>query len=74
MLDAHQDWTRGPDGRSNNSQLFLDLCDDIERVIRNEAHALINGRADQTARLIVARMAHKHALVPSEFTSGRDSR
>lgn len=62
-FDAAADWT--VDRRSGrHSPEFLRLCDEVERLIRGDAHNLIAGRADETAGLIVAQLAHKHGLVP----------
>lgn len=58
------DWTL-EQNRTNSSKLFLDLCDEVERIIRGDAAQLINGNAGNTARLIVAQLAHKHKLIPS---------
>lgn len=58
------DWTQDDEGRSNSSDLFLSLVGEVERLIRNDAHALLNGRVDQTARLVVAQLAHVHGLGP----------
>jgi hypothetical protein len=43
------------------------LCKEIESVIRSDAFAIVNGRADLTARLIVSQLAHKHKLIPMQF-------
>ena len=59
------DWTVDPEtGRSNSSQRFNELCVEVERLIRGDAHALIGGRADKTAGLIMAQLAHVHGLAP----------
>jgi hypothetical protein len=58
------DWTLDSEGRSNSSPEFLRLCDEVERLIRSEAHSLIAGRADIAARLIMAHLAHVHGLKP----------
>ena len=58
------DWTRAEDGRSNSSLAFQALCDEVERLIRGDAHVLIGGRADQTARMVMAHLAHEHHLSP----------
>lgn len=58
-----RDWTMDGD-RTNSSALFLRLVREVERLIRSSAHELISGRADQTARLIVAQLAHVHGLAP----------
>lgn len=58
------DWTADSDGRTNSSEIYLHLVEEIERLIRGDAHMLISGRADATARLIMAQLAHIHGLVP----------
>ena len=57
------DWT-AQDGRTNSSPEFLRLCRVVERLIRDDAHRLIAGHADATARLIVAQLAHVQGLRP----------
>lgn len=60
------DWTVDPrTGRSNSSPEFERLCFEVERLIRASAFDLIGGRADQVARLIMARLAHEHGLRPA---------
>jgi hypothetical protein len=62
------DWTLDKSTlRSNSSELFNVLCKEIESVIRSDAFAIVNGRADLTARLIVSQLAHKHKLIPMQF-------
>ena len=62
------DWTLDKSTlRSNSSELFTDLCKEAESVIRDDAFALIGGRADLTARLIMAQLAHKHQLIPIQY-------
>lgn len=58
------DWTRDAGGRQNSSPLFLRLCDAVELLIRNDANGLLNGRADVTAKLIMAQLAHRYGLGP----------
>lgn len=58
------DWTRGKDGRSNSSPLFNALIKEVARLIREDAHILIAGRAEDTAGLILAQLAHVHGLSP----------
>lgn len=60
------DWTIGPHNKSNTSQTFNVLVADIERIIRNDAASLLSGRADSTARIIAAQIAHVHHFVPSK--------
>lgn len=59
------DWTIG-NGRVNSSPAFIALCDEVERLIRGDAHKLIAGRANDTACLIMAQLAHKHGLRPKK--------
>lgn len=60
------DWTIDPEtGRSNSSPLYRSLVGEVERLIRSEAHALISGRANMAAGLIMAQLAHIHHLAPA---------
>lgn len=59
-----KDWTADETGRSNSSEIYLHLVKEVEHLIRSDAHMLISGRADATAGLIVAQLAHVHGLVP----------
>lgn len=62
------DWTLDKSTlRSNSSELFNVLCKEVESVIRSDAFAIVNGRADLTARLIVAQLSHNHRLIPMQF-------
>lgn len=58
------DWTRGADGRSNTSDAYRTLVDEVDALIRSEAHALIHGQSHTVAALIVAQLAHKHGVEP----------
>ncbi len=59
------DWTIDPEtGKSNSSELYLSLVQEVERLIRNQAHDLISGNANGVARLIVSQLAHQHGLSP----------
>ena len=70
-LPAETDWTVNPEtGRSNSSPLFKSLCAEVERLIRGDAHKLIGGRADMTAGLIMAQLAHVHHLAPTVSPQG----
>jgi hypothetical protein len=63
------DWTRDPEtGLANSSPEFERIVGEVERLIRDDSRRLIAGRADATARLIVAQLAHTHGLAP--FRSG----
>lgn len=61
-----EDWTVDERGRTNSSPKFLELCDAVEKLIREDAHCLINGGADRTARLIIAQLAHIHGMRPPD--------
>ena len=58
------DWTADEFGRSNSSERYVELVQAVERLIRGDAHFLLSGRADMTARLIMSHLAHKHGMVP----------
>lgn len=58
------DWTAF-NGRTNCSPLFEKLVEEVERLIRGDARTLMAGRADSTARLVLAQLAHVHGLAPS---------
>lgn len=61
-----RDWTVNPaTGRANDSARFKALAEQVARLIRGDAHTLLTGRADRTAGLIMAQLAHVHGLVPS---------
>lgn len=71
------DWTVDvKTGRSNSSKKFMELCGEVERLILSSGHALLNGQTSQTARLIMAQLAHLHGLKPvrnkREATHARD--
>lgn len=62
------DWTRDPiTGRSNSSETFVFLCEEVEKLIRGSSADLINGRVNCVAGLIVTQLAHKHRLIPGKF-------
>jgi hypothetical protein len=59
------DWTRDPEtGRSNSSLKFELLVETVAGLIRSDAHTLMSGNAESTARLIMAQLAHVHKLAP----------
>jgi hypothetical protein len=63
---SEPDWTVNPlDGRCNSSEMFNMLVVEVGKLIRGDAHTLLNGHADSTARLIVAQLAHKYKLQPN---------
>lgn len=65
MNTKKYDWT-AKDGVSNSSEEYLRLVDIVERLIREDAHVLINGNVRETARLIMSQLAHKHNVGPLE--------
>lgn len=71
MRLLRRDWTTAPDGRVNSSPEFLRLVAEVERLIKGSAHSLLNGRADQTARLILAQLAHVHGLRPGRLEKAK---
>ncbi len=64
------DWT-AKYGCSNCSDVFEELVAIVERLIRSDAHSLMQGRADSTARLIMAQLAHAHGMVPARAILAR---
>lgn len=60
---SETDWTVGEDGRSNTSKQFKKICGEVESLIRDSSHSLINGKVSDVARLIVANLAQKHNMV-----------
>jgi len=67
-MGTRTDWTRDETGRSNSSVHFKRIVAHVERLIREDAHKLIAGRADMTAGLIVAQLAHVYGFEPVEET------
>jgi hypothetical protein len=58
------DWTVDAEtGRSNSSPEFNRLVAEIARLIRDDAHMLIRGQTESTARLILAHLTHEHGMV-----------
>lgn len=61
-----RDWTTDPKtGISNSSPLFEQLCDEVARLIRSDAHCLLAGNTKSTGRLIMAQLAHVYGLGPA---------
>lgn len=60
---VRDDWT-AERGHTNSSQAYLELVEFVESLIRQDAHKLIAGRADMTARLIVSQLAHTYGMRP----------
>ena len=57
------DWTLDPrTGRCNSSVEFMRLRNEVGRLIRDSAHDLIVGRAEDVGGLIMAQLAHVHGL------------
>jgi len=59
-----RDWTCDENGVYNSSQAFNEISEVIHRIIRNDAHMLLSGQSLQTARLILARLAHRYGMAP----------
>ena len=61
MTNTHEDWTVDPVSHcSNSSPVFLELTRVITQLIRDEAYALIHGRTEHAAGLILAQLAHRY--------------
>lgn len=59
------DWTIDPKSHhTNSSPEFDQLCKEVERLIRDSAHSLINGQVGSVAGLIMAQLAHVHGMAP----------
>ena len=58
------DWTTGPTGRSNSSVKFVELAEEIGRMIRDNANPLLRGQSDDVGRSILARLVHVYGLAP----------
>ena len=57
-------WTEDDEGVTNNSPLYLYLVQEVAKLIRNDAHNLLNGGAHLTARLVLSQLANVHGMVP----------
>lgn len=49
---------------SNSSVLFEAMRKRLGQIIRNDAHMLLAGGADNTAGLILAQLTHKYGFAP----------
>lgn len=56
------DWTRGPDGRSNSSERYLEIVAEVEKMVGN---VRLGDGPETVARLIVSQLAHVRGLAPS---------
>ena len=65
------DWTCDETGRANSSALFDQLVDEVGRLIRGGASDLLCGDVDAVARRIVAHLAHRHGLAPTDGMASR---
>jgi hypothetical protein len=66
MAQYPENWTvDAQTGASNSSAEFIKLVTEVEQIIRNGAHALINGQVNAVAGVIVATLAHKYGMAPS---------
>lgn len=65
--EAPRDWTVDPEtGRSNSSDEFEILSREVGRIIRSEASTLLAGRSDAVGRIVMAQLAHRFGLAPTE--------
>lgn len=58
------DWTAA-DGISSTSDMFNELVQAVAELLEDQAHALIQGKTERVAGLIVAQLAHRHGLSPN---------
>lgn len=70
MTRLRENWTTDENGISNSSKRYLELVDAVERLIRGDAHKLLAGKANDTARLIVSNLAHEHCMIPGNCENG----
>lgn len=63
MIQRPPDWTE-KDGRSNSSDLYVELSNEIGQIIRDSAHSLLAGQSNDVGRLILSRLAHTHGFAP----------
>lgn len=67
------DWTTDPVTKySNSSAEYKRLVKEVERLIRDSAHSLINGDVSCVAALIVSQLAHVHGLRPNDACATGD--
>ncbi len=64
-LQKNDDWTRGADGRANNSERFNELVGAVDILIRSEGGLIVSGQSERVALLIMAQLAHVHGLRPA---------
>ena len=70
MYNQQEDWTIDPEtNRVNSSEIFLNLTNEVQMLIKDSAHSLIAGDTYGVARLIVAQLAHIHHLAPTNTES-----
>lgn len=58
------DWTRSETGHSNSSDLFNELSEYVEDLIRNSAFDIVRGDLRRVGGLIMAHLAHRYSLMP----------
>jgi hypothetical protein len=65
LAEIAQDWTIDPEtGRSNSSEQFRRLVDEVARLIAGDKHVLVELHAERTAGLIMSQLAHRQGLAP----------
>ena len=61
IKEVKKDWTV-KNGMANNSEVYLSLVNEVDRIIRESGDELICGLHKHVARMIVSQLAHKHGL------------
>jgi len=65
IKEVKKDWTV-KNGMANNSEVYLSLVNEVDRIIRESGDELICGLHKHVARMIVSQLAHKHGLTVPE--------
>jgi len=66
MLEEAAYWTMDRETQCENSSVaFMALVEEVERLILDSSRDLLLGRANAVGRLIVAKLAHEHDIVPN---------
>lgn len=64
IVDAEtgiRNWTMGPEGHFNTSEMFLEIVGSVAEVMKSHR---LGDNVESMARLIVAHLAHQHGLAP----------
>ena len=60
-----ENWTV-KDGKSNDSDLYAMIVNDVNSIIRESAGLLLAGESHAVSRQIVSRLAHVYKLYPEK--------